>query len=106
MMPGAIDAVMAPEVSETVVRTTNCFRRPRDTLVSGSTSFTFAMLMTSPALSVVPPDTQPLVASENDATNALPAPLLLWPAPLTTGAAVAPKVPITWVGIFVLRNAT
>src|SRR5580698_8836331 len=106
MMPGAIGIVIAPPALVVVAVTTNCFGRPRDAFVSGSTSLTPAMLITSPAFSVSAPAFQPLVTSENVETNALPAPGLLWPAPLTAGFEEALKVPMTWVGSFVLRKQT
>src|SRR5271166_5481694 len=105
-MPGAIGIDMPPAVSLMVAVTTNCFGRPSDAFVSGSTSFTPAMLITSPALRVVRPDAQPLVTSVKVDTNALPAPGFDWPAPFTAGAAVVLNWPQTCVGSLVLRKQT
>src|ERR1700689_1627225 len=104
MMPGAIAIVFAPAAIVWVVVITNCFGRPREALVSGSTSFTPAMEMISPAFSESP-TVQPVVFRENVDTNALPAPGFDCPPPFTVGAEVV-KVPTTWVGILVLRKQT
>src|ERR1700722_8684626 len=106
MMPGAIGMVIVPPALVVVAVTTNCFGRPREALVSGSTSFTPVMVMMSPALRVSRPAFQPFVASENVATKALPAPAFDWPAPLTAGLVVALKGPMTGVGSFVVRKLT